>query len=278
MHPSLYPRSTNHRRQLTLPPSFGSAYVGEAFSCTLCVNNELADTSDRIVTSIKIAAEMQTPSQTVPLELAPPGEDAAKVGLKPGTSLQKIVRFDLREEGSHVLAVSLSYSESIMSRQETSTASGGRVRSFRKLYQFNAMPCLSVRTKATDLPPFGADGKPGPRIPRSRYALEAQLENLADGLITLEGLTFDPKPPFVSTSLNWDISQAGFPDLEAPMLAPREITQVAFLIEEGREEGVPEKEVLKDGREVLGVLTLRWRNLMGDPGTLSTGWLTSKRR
>ena len=222
-----------------------------------------------------MSAEIQTPSQTISLELAPNNDEASKSGVNQGESLQKIVRYDLHEEGSHVLAVTLSYSENIISK---STTSGGRVRSFKKLYQFQAQPCLSVRTKASDLPSRDAGEAKRQGSGLSRYALEAQLESLADGLITLETLTFEAKSPFRSTSLNWDVPQVDKQELERPMLAPREVTQVAFLIEEqaARSDELP-KELTKDGRTILGVLTIRWRSAMGDPGVLSTGWLTSRR-
>ncbi|MCJ1355873.1 MAG: hypothetical protein MMC33_005865 [Icmadophila ericetorum] len=267
---------------LTLPPAFGSAYVGEVFSCTLCANNELLENADREVTSVKFEAEMQTPSQTVPLELAFSKEFdySEPKGLISGESLQKIARFDLREEGNHILAVVLTYSETLHSKGET-TASSGRVRSFRKLYQFIARPCLTVRTKASDLPP--AEVKAPSSKPRaSRYALEAQLENLADGLITLEDLTFETRAPFTSTSLNWDVLQPDQKNVDYPVLAPREVQQVAFLIEgqpiQSLVSEVPAMELTKDGRAILGVLSIRWRSAMGDPGILSTGYLTSKRK
>lgn len=258
--------------QLALPASFGSAFVGEAFSCTLTCHVELPPNSDHRITSVKISADIQTPSQTVPLDISPSGQEAEQLGLTPGQTLQKFVRYDLREEGSHVLAVSLTYSENIISQSEKHVASAGRVRSFRKLYQFQVLPLLTVRTKATDLPNGDRN--------TARYALEAQLENLADDLITLESLSFDPKAPFRSKSLNWDITPPGKQGLMSPMLAPREVTQVAFLIEERRKDGeeAAEKELTTDGRTILGVLTIRWRGAMGDPGILSTGWLTSKRK
>ena len=251
--------------------------MGETFSCTLCANNELTDSADRKVISVKMTAEMQTPSQTLPLELVPASDEAAKSGLVPGESLQKIVRYDLREEGSHVLGVGLSYSENVISKSGSS-ASGGRVRSFKKLYQFQAQPCLSVRTKASDLPSHESTMLQAQASRLSRYALEAQLENLADGFITLQDLTFDAKSPFRSTSLNWDLPTLERKQTTPPTLAPREVTQIAFLIEEnpGEDEG-SRKEITKDGRTILGVLTIQWRSAMGDPGVLSTGYLTSKR-
>ena len=227
--------------------------------------------------SVKVAAEMRTPSQTVPLNLTPADDEAQKSGIAPGTSLQKIVRFELREEGSHVLAVSLTYSENTISKSANS-ASGGRIRTFTKLYQFSAQPCLSVRTKASDLPLTEVNSDKQLVSKLSRFALEAQLENLADGIITLERLTFDAKSPFKSISLNWDLPHLNAEQAIVPTLAPREVTQVAFLLEE-RPVGADEtpKEFTKDKRVILGVLTIRWRSAMGEPGILSTGWLTSRR-
>ena len=185
--------------KLTLPPAFGSAYVGETFACTLSANNELPeDETSRVITSVRVVAEMQTPSQVASLDLESAadgdgdgdkdgGDDDSKDGLGKGQSQQKIVRFDLKEEGNHILAVSVSYTETIMGTD--SQAAGGRVRTFRKLYQFVAQPCLSVRTKASELPPLEVENKslgPYGRTGLLRFALEAQLENVGDGAVVLK--------------------------------------------------------------------------------------------
>jgi hypothetical protein len=270
--------------QLTLPPAFGTAYVGETFSCTLCANNELLDTQDaRVVSSVRITAEMQTPSQTLPLELTPPDEDMSSSGLKPQQSLQQIVRFDLKEEGNHILTVSVNYSETSISVKDNSAASG-RVRTFRKLYQFIAQPCLGVRTKTSELPPAEVQDpeQPSEKARLQRYALEAQLENLAEGSITLQRVSLEPKPPFKSTSINGDMVPDGLEKLDLPKLAPHDVWQVAFLLEQQKEDldgsETVRKSLSKDGRAVLGQLTIQWRSNMGDPGMLSTGWLTTRRR
>ena len=256
-----------------LPPAFGSAYVGENFSCALCANNELPADADRTVSDIKISAEMQAPTQTIALDLEAAGEDFGESEVISGNSLQYTVRFDLKEEGNHILAVSLSYFERTSKEQ---TASSGRVRSFRKLYQFVAAPCLSVRTKVSDYLAQAVERKKAPAGKVSAYALEAQLENMADGPITLTKVTFNPKPAFKSTSINWDMSRPENEEIAGPFLVPRDITQVAFLITRGHAHS-PQIEVTKDGRTVLGQLTIQWRTAMGDAGFLSTGWLTTKR-
>ena len=227
---------------------------------------------------------MQTPSQSVPLQLHSSPDDENRQTSEPGNPLQRIIRFDLKEEGNHVLAVNLSYTET---SSGVGQATSGRVRSFRKLYQFLAQPCLSVRTKATELPSIEvADKSLGPygRSSLSRYALEAQLENVSDGTIVLQEANLRPKPPFRSTSLNWDADAEGDDDEAGsnPILNARDVLQVAYLVEQeqGVSDGLEElKASLKrDGRAVLGQLSISWRGNMGEIGALSTGSLLTRKK
>ncbi|KAJ5610262.1 hypothetical protein N7510_006981 [Penicillium lagena] len=270
------------------PPAFGSVYVGETFACTLSANNEIPHhESGRIVTSVRIVAEMQTPSQVAALELEPTtGNDKApsEAGLANEESLQKIVRFDLKEEGNHILAVSVSYTETRIGTD--AQAASGRVRTFRKLYQFVAQPCLSVRTKASELPPLEVENKslgPYGKTRLLRFALEAQLENVGDGSVVVTQTRLSPKAPFTSRSLSQD---ATMPDMSVapppPTLNPRDVLQVAFLVEqaEGATEGLEalQKDLRRDGRASLGQLSIEWRGAMGDKGFLTTGNLMSRKR
>ncbi|KKK26374.1 DUF974 domain protein [Aspergillus rambellii] len=268
---------------LTLPPTFGSAYVGETFACTLSANNELPDDTSRVITSVRIVAEMQTPSQVSSLDLEPADDTVLKDGLQKGNSLQKIVRFDLKEEGNHILAVSVSYTETLIGSD--SQAASGRVRTFRKLYQFVAQPCLSVRTKSSELPPLEVENKslgPYGKTRLLRFALEAQLENVGDGAVVVKQTRLNPKPPFRAISLNWDLERPDHSDTPPPILNPRDVLQVAFLVEqeEGRQEGLEalQKDLRRDGRAVLGQLSIEWRGAMGDKGFLTTGNLMTRRR
>ena len=263
---------------LGLPPSFGSAHVGETFSCALCANDELqAGQTSKTISGTRILAEMQTPSQAFPLEL----HAAAGVGDGDGrgSALQRIIRFDLKEEGTHVLAVNVTYTETAGGGQATS----GKVRSFRKLYQFVAQPCLSVRTKATELEAKEISDKTqgieGTAL--LRYVLEAQLENVSDAAIVLEETKLQSRQPFKSTSLNWDAEADSEISVEHPLLKPRDITQIAFLVEQqdGVWEGLEDmrNKLRRDGRTVLGQLAIQWRTTMGERGSLSTGNLLSRR-
>lgn len=214
---------------------------------------------------------MQTPSvpNGTSLELLGPeiSEDDAKGSdedIGPGESLQKILRFELKEEGNHVLAVTVTYTETALAGEGRPT--GGKVRTFRKLYQFVAQQLLSVRTKAGEIAP-------------GKHLLEAQLENMGEGAVSLEDVHVNPNELYKGTSLNWDLDAKG--EAVKPVLMAREVIQVAFLLEEkdAEEDAGAEgrKDQLGDNRKVLGQLAIQWRTALGDRGTLSTGWLTARR-
>ncbi|KAJ4994250.1 duf974 domain-containing protein [Stagonosporopsis vannaccii] len=273
-----YPSDTNTNNKfilspaLNLPEAFGSAYVGETFSCTLCANNELLPSDHtRSISGVRIQGDMQTPSNPTgsPLDLAgADGELDDTLSPAPGESLQRILKFELKEEGNHVLAVTVTYTETALGEGK---ASGGRVRTFRKLYQFVAQQLLSVRTKAGELSQRGG---------MSRYLLEAQLENMGEAAVSLEAVSVNPKPPLKSTSLNWDMPSPGSAQAKAPILTPRDVIQVAFLLDEqpDAEKSHDESSIaVDDSRRVLGQLAIQWRSALGDRGSLSTGWLTSRR-
>lgn len=235
---------------LNLPVSFGSAYVGETFSCTLCANNDLPADSAKRICDVRIEAEMKTPGLGAAheLDLAPEGDGSgAGTDLEAGGTLQKVVSFDLKDEGNHVLAVTVSYYEA----SETS----GRTRTFRKLYQFICKASLIVRTKVGAL---GGDGE------ARRWVLEAQLENCSDDIVQLEKVVMELDEGFRYGDCNWETSGG-----EKPVLHPGEVEQVCFVIE-------GEEERQTEGRIAFGVLGIGWRGQMGNRGFLSTGRLGAR--
>ncbi|KAK4216269.1 hypothetical protein QBC37DRAFT_279762 [Rhypophila decipiens] len=263
---------------VNLPPSFGSAYVGETFSCTLCVNHDGSPdekNTKKTIRDVKIEAEMKTPTTpaapggtVVKLPLSPPGgglDDDSSSGavdllLLPGETLQKIVNFDLKDEGNHVLAVTVSYYEA--------TETSGRTRTFRKLYQFICKASLIVRTKVGVLKGLGGGGR--------RWVLEAQLENCSEDAVQLEKAGMELEDGLVTRGYNWDVlfgeeDRGGQVSVEKPVLHPGEVEQVCFVIEEV--DGVTEQ---PDGRIIFGVLGIGWRGEMGNRGYLDTGLLGTK--
>ncbi|KAF6834371.1 duf974 domain-containing protein [Colletotrichum plurivorum] len=250
---------------LNLPLSFGSAYVGEVFSCTLCANHDAIEpppgAKRKSIRDVRIEAEMKTPGagavQKLDLTPAAEGDDDGAQGtdLEPGETLQKIVNFDLKEEGNHVLAVTVSYYEA--------TETSGKTRTFRKLYQFICKSSLIVRTKIGPLAPGGGR--------KRRWALEAQLENCSEDVIQLEKVVLDLEDGLGYTDCNWDDGGGG--GVARPVLHPGEVEQVCFVVDE--EEGASATPG-EDGRIMFGVLGIGWRGEMGNRGFLSTGKLGTR--
>jgi hypothetical protein len=90
-----------------------------------------------------------------------------------------------------------------------------------------------------------------------------------------QAVDVNPKLPLKSTSLNWDTQSSG---LNAPMLSPRDVVQVAFLlVYKPGEDNEVEGSKTEDDKRVLGQLAIQWRSALGDRGSLSTGWLTARR-
>ena len=223
---------------------------------------------------------MQNPSQqSISLSVTGEEPESPAAILSASSSVQRIVRYDLREEGVHILAVNLTYTETTNSE---SAASGARVRSFRKLYQFQVQPCLSVRTKVTELAPKEIPDKslgPYGRTQLIRYVLEAQLENVADGALVLEQAKLLAAPPLQAKSLNWDMKES---TKDYPLLNARDVLQLAFVMEQeaGVTDGLDDlkSNLRRDGRTPLGQIALEWRSTMGEKGHLTTGTLFSRKR
>ncbi|EGP82943.1 unnamed protein product [Zymoseptoria tritici ST99CH_3D7] len=242
---------------LTLPASFGAAYVGERFTCTLCVNNELlAEDKAKSVSGLKVSAELQTPTFSdagVALELKS-ALTKKEEDLSPGDTLQYTLSHELKEEGPHVLAVTVSYTET--SHTAEGGASGGRARTFRKLYQFVAQPLLAVRSKITERQRREKDAL-------RQWILEAQLENVGEVSVVLERVWLKEEDGMKGQDVN---------DKEAVVLKPSDVEQVMFLVEE--EERLSEL----SARVPLGELNVDWRSAMGERGGLTTGTLSSRPR
>lgn len=258
---------------LTLPAAFGAAYVGETFACTLCANCEVGDEEGRRVSGVRVVAELQTPGEqrSVPLELKQAREEGEEEGgdstglegeMPPGRTVQFTLTHELKEEGPHVLAVTVSYTETLHAGAGSGGASGGRARTFRKLYQFVAQPLIAVRSKVTELK---RRSKPEGR----QWVLEAQLENVGETAVVLERLWLNEREGVVGRSVGDGGEERR---KERPVLKPQDVEQVMFALREEKAESVGQ------GRVPLAQVNIDWRSAMGEKGSLTTGWLASRPR
>ena len=244
---------------LTLPPAFGAAYVGETFTCTLCANNEVQEGEKRSVSGVRVVAELQTPSnQTgITLELVSAEDEESGGDIEPGATLQRTLKHELKEEGQHVLAVTATYTETL--HGSDGGASGGRARTFRKLYQFVAQQLIAVRSKVTERKRREKDGL-------RQWILEAQLENVGETSVVLERLWLQERESISSTALNGDGEK------NAIVLKPQDVEQVMFALRET--ERMEDMSI----RVPLAQLNIDWRSALGERGSLTTGWLASRGR
>lgn len=252
---------------LTLPPAFGAAYVGETFACTLCANVEPgAGGLSSMVSDIQIQAELQTPASqsggkgvVLDVETGAGRIDQGQSVLETGTTVQRIVRHDLREEGAHVLAVTVTYGEAVAEGEaKTGEQRAVRSRTFRKLYQFAAQQAIGVRTK------IGETTRAAGTQKGRRFAIEAQLENLSEHAVVLDYVSLNLGQNVQSRSL-----QRRSEGEEKAVLAPQDVQQVAFILDQTDGGELAES----GGMLMLAQLVVRWRGTMGQPGQLTTGWL-----
>ena len=233
-------------------------------------SNAPQQTKKKYIRDVRIEAEMKAPSAATPqkLVLQPTDSSAAdKEGdnerqgsgtdLEPDQSLQKIVNYDLHEEGNHVLVVTVSYYEA--------TETSGRVRTFRKLYQFICKGSLIVRTKVGLLP--APESKDLDESVGRRWAMEAQRENCSEDVMQLQSVRLRLEPRLRCQDCNWEVSGAN-----KPVLHPGEVEQCCFVVEEERWGAIRADR----DRIIFGVLDIGWRNEMGSKGFLSTGKLGTR--
>ncbi|KAF2864018.1 hypothetical protein K470DRAFT_209297, partial [Piedraia hortae CBS 480.64] len=216
---------------LTLPTSFGLAYVGETFTCALCTQHE-----------DEIKVEIQTPAHPTGVQIevdeTQPDEE--------GDVKQSILRFDLQEEGSHVLAVTVRASDT-----------GKKT---RKLFQFVVQPLLSVRSKITK--------RRTDTTSKVSWVLEAQIENVGQTTTAvLERIWLSPNEKEGVREV--PLSASGE---DRPVLKPQDVEQVMFLVASEVEATATSK------RLPLAQLNVSWRTAMGQSGKITTGWLVSRSR
>jgi len=130
-----------------------------------------------------------------------------------------------------------------------------------------ARPALVVRTKIAAV---GRDKRKG-------WALEAQLENVGEEGVVLEGVDMGTEDWCRARSLEecWDEDEGRRGEekrqKEKHILGRGGVYQACFFVERV-------KEVEQEGKLYMGVLNIKWRGPMGNPGELSTGWLGLRAR
>ncbi|KAG0696701.1 Trafficking protein particle complex subunit 13 [Chionoecetes opilio] len=170
--------NTGVGHMLLLPQSFGywrgggNIYLGETFSCCLCVHNDGKD----VVREVCIKAVLQMSNQRVPLL----GEDDNELlhQLEPNETINEVIQHEVKDIGTHILVCAVTY-----------LAAAGDRQNFRKFFKFQVMKPLDVKTKF-----YNAES--------DEVYLEAGVQNITSGPLCLEKVELEPSPYFSVTSMN----------------------------------------------------------------------------
>lgn len=227
---------------LLLPQSFGNIYLGETFSCYVCVHNE----TNNPVQSVHIKAGLQTNSQRIVLPIQ---QSQNPTMLDVDETLSDVIHHEVKDLGTHILVCEVTY----MSNYNTLT-------SFRKFFKFEVMKPLDVKTKF-----YNAES--------DDVYLEAQVQNITSGPIILEQVLLESSQQFNVKSLNEisdDVSVFG----DVTLLQSQESCQYLYCL-------TPKDHIAKEikllaAAKNIGKLDIVWRSNLGEKGRLQTSQLQRK--
>ncbi|XP_011564317.2 trafficking protein particle complex subunit 13 [Plutella xylostella] len=224
---------------LLLPQSFGNIYLGETFSCYVCVHNE----TNQPVASVSIKADLQTNSQRIPLSTQ---QNQIPVLLGVDETLSDVIHHEVKDLGTHILVCEVTY----MSTYSTLV-------SFRKFFKFEVMKPLDVKTKF-----YNAES--------DDVYLEAQVQNTTSGPITLEQVALESSQQFTVKSLNdCGDDESVFGDIT--LLQPQESCQYLYCLTP--KENISKEIKLLAAAKNIGKLDIVWRSNLGEKGRLQTSQL-----
>ncbi|XP_049873875.1 trafficking protein particle complex subunit 13 [Pectinophora gossypiella] len=224
---------------LLLPQSFGNIYLGETFSCYVCVHNE----TNQPVQSVSIKADLQTNSQRIPLSTQ---QNQSPIMLDVDETLSDVIHHEVKDLGTHILVCEVTY----MSNYNT-------LASFRKFFKFEVMKPLDVKTKF-----YNAES--------DDVYLEAQVQNITSGSITLEQVSLESSQQFTVKSLNEindNVSVFG----DVTLLQPQESCQYLYCL--SPRESISKEIKLLAAAKNIGKLDIVWRSNLGEKGRLQTSQL-----
>ncbi|XP_046839890.1 trafficking protein particle complex subunit 13-like isoform X2 [Xenia sp. Carnegie-2017] len=223
---------------LVLSQALGNIFLGETFSAFICVHND----SNQIAKDIVIKTDLQTSSQRLTLLSATINEPVPK--LDPSESIEQVIQHEVKELGMHLLVCAVSY-----------TSPKGEKMFFRKLFKFNVIKPLDVKTK------FYPE--------ENEMYLEAQVQNITKVPLTMESVKFEPSLHYTSEDLN---------DLTSPfhvgksfLLNPNDTYQYLYRIRTKYSSTMQER--VKSPSSAVGKLDIVWRSAMGEKGRLQTSQL-----
>lgn len=220
---------------LVLPQSFGNIFLGETFVSYVTVHND----SNEDATEIVVKADLQTGSQRINLIQIP-----ARESMEPGSSIDDVMRHEVKELGTHILVCSVNYRNT-----------EGRQRFFRKFFKFQVLKPLDVKTKFYNINPV-------------ELYLEAQIQNMTDTTMCIEKVSLDPSVTYNCVPVNEADGVSTFMGQE--YLKPKDTRQYLYQL------SVKTSDQKNWGQNIspaIGKLDIVWKTGLGERGRLQTSQL-----
>ncbi|XP_065206619.1 trafficking protein particle complex subunit 13 [Planococcus citri] len=222
---------------LLVPQSFGSIYLGETFSCYICVHND----SNDIVPNVVLKADLQTTTQRLLLI-----DNNSSSVLKPKQTLDEVIHHEVKEIGTHILVCEVTYLNRL---------------SFRKFFKFQVLKPLDVKTKF-----YTAES--------DDVYLEAQIQNITNGPICLEKVTLEATDYFKVSDLNKIESKCSvFGNVN---VVDKDASRQYLYCLSPQQDSISISKVKSEAISV-GILDIVWRSNLGERGHLQTSTLQTMR-
>ena len=125
------------RALLALPQSFGDIFLGETFSCYISLCNICPISLSMVGLKVEVQTQLQRETLS---DSSAAGEAIARFASQ--QTLDKIIEYDLKDVGIHILICSALY-----------TDAAGERKYFRKFFKFQVNNPLSMKSKTHVLAP-----------------------------------------------------------------------------------------------------------------------------
>ncbi|KAF6199636.1 hypothetical protein GE061_005934 [Apolygus lucorum] len=230
---------------LLLPQCFGNIYLGETFSCYICVYN----VSDQLVKDVTFRASLQVAHKTIALHNL--SEPHNSTDLPPGGSVDEVIHHEVKEIGHHILVCEVGYCSGALTSDR---------QAFRKYFKFEVHQPLDVKTKL-----YTAES--------NEVYFEAKVQNTTAGSLILERVALESSPFFKVEKYN---TLQKVEDLQLNVMAPGEKKQFLYCLTPDWKE-IPHLKKLFD-TTYIGKLDIVWRSSLGERGRLQTSQLHKKQQ
>lgn len=253
---------------LLVPQTFDSIYLGETFTCYVCISN------DSVQTCVEVSSKVQLQTKTQKILLNSKLNDL-NAELPSKKQIGQVISYEVKETGQHILVCEVNYK----------TQNGERMY-FRKHFKYLVNKPIDVKTRF-----YNAEDN----LNNDVY-LEAQVQNTCCNPIVLEKVVLDPSEFYQSCEIksttkplsnisaispdtfnNFNISTVecsskakGKNTNDNIFLLPREIRQYLYRLTPKMH-----KHSMHQYRGVttIGKLDMAWRSQMGERGRLQTSQL-----